>query len=89
MIQDRQKLAEYEFIYLGANQDSYDASQQMGMRAGRSVDYAASPAGSREAMLRASHNVSAHRRHGTKLREEFFSAEVEALGAIDPRPGSR
>ena len=41
MIQDRQKLAEYEFIYLGANQDSYVASQQMGMRAGRSVDYAA------------------------------------------------
>ena len=84
MTQDRQRLAEYEFIYLGANQDSYYASQQMGMRAGHSVDYAASPKGSREAMLRASHNVSAHRRHGTKLREDFFSPAVETLGAIDP-----
>jgi hypothetical protein len=89
MIQDRQNLAEYEFIYLGANQDSYHASQQIGMRAGRSVDYAASDAGSREAMTRASHNVSAHRRHGTKLREEFFSAEVESLGAIDPETWKR
>ncbi len=84
MIQDRQKLAEYEFIYLGANQDSYEASQQIGVRAGHSADYAASDAGSREAMLRASHNVTAHRRHGTKLREDFFSAEVESLGAIAP-----
>jgi hypothetical protein len=84
MIQDRQKLSEYEFIYLGANQDSYYASQQMGMRANRSVDYAASSEGSREAMTRASHNVSAHRRHGTKMREDWFSPEVETLGAISP-----
>ncbi len=84
MIQDRQNLAEYEFIYLGANQDSYHASQRMGMRAGRSVDYAASPEGSRVAMTRASHNVSAHRRHGMRQREDWFSAEAESLGAIAP-----
>ena len=83
-IQDRQKLAEYEFIYLGANQDSYSASQQIGMHANRSVAYAASPMGSREAMMRASHNVSAYRRHGTKLREDFFSPEIEALGSVAP-----
>jgi hypothetical protein len=85
MTQDRQKLAQYEFIYLGANQDSYDTSRQIGVRVGHAVDYAASPEGSREAMTRASHNVSAHRRHGTKLREDFFSAEVESLGSIDPQ----
>jgi len=84
MIHDRQKLAQYEFIYLGANQDSYAVSQQIGMRAGHSVDYAASPTGSREAMLRAHHNVSAYRRHGTKMHEGFFSPETEDLGAIDP-----
>ena len=83
-IQDRQKLAEYEFIYLGANQDSYATSQQIGVRPHRSVDYSADEAGSREAMLRASHNVSAYRRHGTKMREEFFSAEIEKLGAVTP-----
>jgi hypothetical protein len=89
MIQDRQKLSEYEFIYLGANQDSYQASQRMGVRAGHSVDYAASPDGSREAMLRASYNVSAHRRHGTRSREDFFSPEVESLGAINPEAWRR
>lgn len=82
MIQDRQKIAQYEFIYLGANQDSYMAGQQMGLRDGRMLDYAATSAGSRDAMLRASHNVRAHRRHGTKTREQFFSAEMDELGAI-------
>jgi hypothetical protein len=84
MIQDRQKLAQYEFIYLGANQDSYETSQSIGMAAHRSVDYAADSAGSRAALTRASHNVSAYRRHGTKMREDFFSPEIEKLGAVNP-----
>ncbi len=48
MIEDRQKLAEYEFIYLGANQDSYAVGRQMGVRDGRMLDYAATPAASRD-----------------------------------------
>ena len=84
MIQDRQKLAGYEFIYLGANQDSYVTSQQMGMRQGRSVDYAATHDGSLAAMKKASRNVHAYRRHGISQREDFFSPELEALGDIDP-----
>ncbi len=82
LIQDRQRDAGYEFIYLGANQDSYQAGEAMGVRSGRMMDYAASPEGSHEAFLRASHNVKAHRRMGTKQRDEFFSEDVEALGAI-------
>ncbi len=35
-------------------------------------------------MKRASHNVSAHRRHGEKMRDEFFSPKMDRLGAIDP-----
>ena len=89
LIQDRQDNAQYEFIYLGANQDSYAASQGIGMHAGRSVDYAASHEGSRDAMKRASRNVSAHRRHGEKMREDFFSPELEGLGAIDPEEWKR
>jgi hypothetical protein len=84
MIEDRQKLAEYEFIYLGANQDSYAVGRQMGVRDGRMLDYAATPESSRAAMKRASHNVSAHRRHGEKMRDEFFSAHMDRVGAIDP-----
>lgn len=84
MIEDRQKLAQYEFIYLGANQDSFAVARDMGMRDGRSLDYAATPQGSRDAMKRASHNVTAHRRHGQKLSEDFFGPEMDRLGAIDP-----
>jgi hypothetical protein len=83
MIQDRQNLAEYEFIYLGANQDSFAVGQGIGLREGRTLDYAASPEGSRDVLLRASHNVRAHRRHGEKKRELFFSEEMDRLGAID------
>jgi len=84
MIEDRQKLAQYEFMYLGANQDSYAVGRDMGVRDGRMMDYAATPEGSREVMARASRNVSAHRRHGAKMSEEFFSQAMEDLGAIDP-----
>jgi len=83
MIQDRQNLASYEFIYLGANQDSYASGHDMGMRDGRMLDYAATEQGSRDAMLRASHNVRAHRRHGKPISENYFSEGMDALGAID------
>lgn len=83
LIAERQKNAEYEFIYLGANQDSYGAGQDMGMRAGRMVDWAASDEEALRTMKRASYNVSAHRRHGTKQSAEFFSQAMEDLGAID------
>ncbi len=84
MIADRQNLAQYEFIYLGANQDSYEVASGMGVRNGRTLDYAASDEGSRMAMKRASANVTAHRRHGTKMSKEFFSPHMENLGAIAP-----
>ena len=82
MIQDRQTNAGYEFIYLGANQDSYAAGAQMGVRDGRMLDYQHDAAGSKEAWQRASNNVKAHRRHGKQASAQFFSAPMETLGAI-------
>ena len=41
LIEERQRDAGYEFVYLGANQDSYIAGQEMGIRAGRMIDYEA------------------------------------------------
>ena len=82
MIQDRQKLARYEFMYLGANQDSYAAGVEMGMRDGRMLDYAATDEGSRGVILRASNNVRAHRRRGAPMSAQFFSPAMERLGSI-------
>lgn len=85
LIAERQGAKGYEFIYLGANQDSYVESQRMGFREGRSMDYAASDADARVAMKRVSHNVRAYRRHGDKVVDagKFFSADFEAAGAME------
>jgi hypothetical protein len=82
MIEHRQRTADYEFIYLGANQDAYTVGSGMGIGAGRTLDYAASPAMAQETMERVSRNVKAHRRLGEKrlTSHDFFSPELETLG---------
>ena len=83
MIQDRQKLADYDFIYLGANQDSYAVGASMGVAPGRMMDYAHSPAAAAEAMRRTSRNVRAHRRTGAPQAAAYFSPGMDALGEVD------
>lgn len=82
MISDRQNTAGYEFIYLGANQDSFAVGSSIGLRAGRTVDCSASPEETRAAMRAISHNVRAHRRMAKPQSEQFFSKEMEELGAM-------
>jgi Mg-chelatase subunit ChlD len=85
MIAERQERAGYEFIYLGANQDSYAASVQMGMSPGHSLDWMATPSAAAATMRRVSHNVRAYRRAGVAQMnaDEFFSDAFEASGAVD------
>jgi hypothetical protein len=81
LIEHRQSTADYEFIYLGANQDSYRVGASMGLAAGRTLDYAASPAAAQATMQRLSMNVKAHRRSGERRSSrDFFSPELEDLG---------
>lgn len=82
MIRDRQERAGYDFIYLGANQDSYRVGRDMGLRDGRTLDYAYSSDAARATMQRASRNVTAHRRMGLEQSDAFFSEDMEALGAV-------
>lgn len=83
LIEERQRDAGYEFIYLGANQDSYRSGQAMGIRAGRMLDYDATPDGARVVMARASDNVRAHRRFGEKQAPEWFAADFEAMANME------
>jgi len=83
MICDRQEKAGYDFIYLGANQDSFAVGDSIGLRAGRTLDYAHNPAAAAETMKRASRNVKAHRRMGVAQSDAFFSPAMEALGDVD------
>ncbi len=82
LIEERQRTADYEFVYLGANQDAYAAGDGIGIRGGRTLDYSASPAATRATMEKLSWNVKAHRRLGEKklASHEFFSDAFEGLG---------
>jgi len=85
MIRDRQQNAEYEFIYLGANQDAYAASERIGVAQDRALAWNASPLEARETMRRVSRNVRSYRRDGEKqmASDAFFSDDFEAAGAIE------
>ena len=82
LIKERQDSAGYEFIYLGANQDAYAASEQIGIAPGRALNWDANPAAAAATMTRMSHNVRGYRRMGAPRLEsdEFFSEELERLG---------
>jgi hypothetical protein len=83
LIEERQRDAGYEFIYLGANQDSYLSGQAMGIRAGRMLDYDATPDAARLVMSRASLNVRAHRRHGLAQEPVWFTPDFEKMADLE------
>jgi uncharacterized protein YegL len=82
LIEERQRDAGYEFVYLGANQDSYLVGGAMGIRAGRMIDYAATPQAAMDTMHRVSRNVSAHRRFAEKQSPEWFAADFEVMADL-------
>jgi len=83
LIEERQRDAGYEFVYLGANQDSYLSGQAMGIRAGRMLDYQATPDAATATMHRVSRNVSAHRRFAEKQAPEWFSPDFEVMADLE------
>lgn len=85
LIQTRRDTAGYEFIYLGANQDAYEASEQIGIAHDRAMNWQAEPAAAAATMKRVSHNVRGYRRDGAPQMASgaFFSADFEAAGALE------
>lgn len=85
LIQERKDGAGYEFIYLGANQDAYEASEQIGIARDRALNWQAEPAAAAATMKRVSHNVRGYRRDGARQMAsgDFFSADFEAAGALE------
>jgi hypothetical protein len=95
MIDERIEKSDYEFIYLGANQDSYEAGREIGVRDGHMLDYDGDVAGVAESMARVSRNVRGYRRQAAPQSEAWFGEGLEVAGANpgeDARPswkGSR
>lgn len=72
MIRHRQDNG-YEFIYLGANQDSFAASERIGIASGRARNWEVSEAGAAEMMEDLSLNVRAYRARGATAAEDWFT----------------
>lgn len=83
MIDQRQNEREYEFVFLGANQDSFIAGANIGIRDGRMLDFGHDEVATRSAVSRLNKNVKAYRRYGAKQVPEMFSDAFESMGADD------
>lgn len=79
MIRERQERG-YEFVYLGANQDSFLASEAMGIAKGRARNWDANEAGAAEVMEDLSLNLRAFRTRGEAAAEDWFSEEMREEG---------
>ena len=74
------RAAGYTFVFLGANQDSYATTRDLAMARGSTANFAASPAGVREAHRALSENVSAYRAKRRELRLEDESRFWDEAG---------
>jgi hypothetical protein len=83
MIDGRRNVSGYEFVYLGANQDSYAAGTRIGVAEGHTLDFVADRAEAAETMRRVSHNVRGYRRRGLAREEAWFEGEIERIGTIE------
>ena len=84
LIEDRRTQAGYEFVYLGANQDSYAVGIQIGVAEGHMLDFVADTFGAANTMRRLSRNVSGYRRRGHANETQWFDGDIERAGSLDP-----
>lgn len=90
MIEERRARAEYEFVYLGANQDSYRVASSMGVADGHAIDFdGGSPFATAETMKQLSHEVRGHRRTAQKQTLTWFDGTLAAEGADEPEEYER
>lgn len=79
MIRERQERG-YEFIYLGANQDSFAASEGIGIAPGRSRNWDANQSGAAEVMEDLSLNVRGFRERGARASDDWFTEGMREDG---------
>lgn len=83
LIEEKQANAGYDFVYLGANQDSYAAGRSIGIREGRMLDYDPNPESTRATMSRLNDNVRAHRKNAVMQSPEWFARDFEAMAHLE------
>ncbi|MEB3294062.1 MAG: vWA domain-containing protein [Synechococcales bacterium] len=77
MIRHQREVYQWEFVFLGANQDAITTASQLGMSGGQALTYAASPQGTQAAFKAMSKNLSRFR-GGEAAALEFSDADRQA-----------
>lgn len=72
---------DWEFLYVGANQNAYATGKAFGIKAGKALSYAATQDGLEQAMEAVSGAVTRYRQNGAPHANQFFSGDDHAFQA--------
>jgi len=74
MIQHQTETYNWDFVFLGANQDAVCTGVAMGIQAGNSMDFMPTEAGTADVFASISQSMCSYRGGDKSLKSEFFSA---------------
>lgn len=86
MIEEHKVQYEWQFVFIGADQDAIEAGRAMAVSRGASRGYAATPVGTAEVFGALSRSVSSYRVGGEAVRADFFSPPTTGTNAPNPDP---
>jgi hypothetical protein len=72
---EKQQSEDWDFVFMGANQDSFTEAGQLGIQAGGIVNYTATPVGTEQAFKGMSANVGEYRT-GTRSATNMFDGQT-------------
>lgn len=75
MIEHQQQKYNWDFVYLGANQDAIAVGESMGMKRGNTMTYEENCEGTQIALKSISDNMKAYRQGDSGVKAQFFNDE--------------
>lgn len=85
IINHHEEVYDWEFLFIGANQNAYQVGKNFGIKAGKALSFVSTDGGIESAMNAISGAVSRYRLNGAPNANQFFSSDdhafQQALGA--------
>lgn len=72
---------DWEFLFVGANQNAYETGRRFGIKAGKALSYATSQDGIQQAMNAINGAVTRYRQNGAPHANQFFTEDDHAFQA--------
>jgi len=77
MINNHRSNNNWEFVFIGANQDSIQSGGSIGVRAGNTLDYSATPQGTQVMYSSLTKSMTSYRSNNNYVSDSFFQNEEE------------